>query len=164
MRAFYSLRLRPLMLLVVSALGFILATTMLAAHNAQEPVGSYIRGTGTRVLNSLTPIALPARPVYVSGPAAMCRATPELAPALEELDEKWGNTALDMSVVFSGSGIRVRRALRKLLRGEPFVSGSTGEGKRRRPQAARRRACAMCAHRSPELAPARPAWAAGRSR
>jgi hypothetical protein len=41
-----------------------------------------------------------------------------LSSLLEELDARWGRTALDMSVGFEGSGVRVRRIAQKLLAGE----------------------------------------------
>ncbi|BEI98430.1 hypothetical protein CcaverHIS631_0307290 [Cutaneotrichosporon cavernicola] len=46
------------------------------------------------------------------------RCDPHLSTLLEDLDARWGRTALDMSVGFEGSGIRVRRVAQKLLAGE----------------------------------------------
>lgn len=50
------------------------------------------------------------------------RCSPEISDVLRDLDNKWGRTALDMSVGFEGSGVRVRRVVQKLLRGERIVS------------------------------------------
>lgn len=46
------------------------------------------------------------------------RCDPRLSALLEGLDARWGRTALDMSVGFEGSGLRVRRVAHKLLAGE----------------------------------------------
>lgn len=50
------------------------------------------------------------------------RCSPEVSEVLRDLDDKWGRTALDMSVGFEGSGVRVRRVAQKLLQGEKVVS------------------------------------------
>ncbi|CAK9780205.1 hypothetical protein CC85DRAFT_290798 [Cutaneotrichosporon oleaginosum] len=46
------------------------------------------------------------------------RCDASLSAQLEELDARWGRTALDMSVGYEGSGLRVRRVVQKLLAGQ----------------------------------------------
>ncbi|GMK56824.1 hypothetical protein CspeluHIS016_0306640 [Cutaneotrichosporon spelunceum] len=46
------------------------------------------------------------------------RCDAQLSALLEDLDARWGSTALDMSIGFEGSGLRVRRVVQKLLAGE----------------------------------------------
>lgn len=52
----------------------------------------------------------------------LCEALPHAAGELRDLDDRWGRVSLEMSVAHAGSGIRMRRALRRLINQEPFVS------------------------------------------
>ncbi|KAL1405035.1 hypothetical protein Q8F55_008658 [Vanrija albida] len=62
------------------------------------------------------------RPRY----AELCEALPGAAGDLRAIDDKWGRVALEMSVAHAGSGIRMRRALRRLVNHEPFTIAAIG--------------------------------------
>jgi hypothetical protein len=70
-------------------------------------------------------------PVVVDEYDLTCSRLPHAAQELRRLDERWGKISLEMSVAHQGSGIRMRRALRRLVNGEPFVSGDDTELQRR---------------------------------
>lgn len=61
-------------------------------------------------------------PEKVDAYDAMCAFAPHHADDLRALDAKWGKVGLEMSMAHHGSGIRMRRALRRLVSGERFVS------------------------------------------
>lgn len=84
------------------------------------------------------------------------RCDAHVSELLQGIDDKWGRTALDMSVGYEGSGVRVRRVAEKLVKGEKVVSATGGphpghHGPRRlhhvRPQHARGGQAVACPSR-----------------